>query len=149
MTERDDERSTTGRAVEADDPAWLAARLADAQDQLAATREILSVLATASTSENDVFEAVIDNARRLGRAQAALINLADADGYRLVSAKGLNPEYAAFAAENPVPRGRRTLIGRVAMDRHTLQIDDVLADPDYNSPEFQQLGGTARSSGRR
>jgi signal transduction histidine kinase/DNA-binding response OmpR family regulator len=141
VTERDDERSTTGRAVEADDPAWLAARLAEAQEQLAATREILSILARASTSEGDVFEAVIDNARRLCRAQAALVNLSDAEGYRLVSAKGLPPEYAAFAADHPVPRGRRTLIGRVAIDRRTQQIDDVLADPDYKLPEFQQLGG--------
>ena len=38
MTEPPDERSTPGRAAEADDPVWLAARLAEAQDQLGATR---------------------------------------------------------------------------------------------------------------
>ena len=141
MSELDDDRTTIGRTAEADDPVWLAARLTEAQEQLAATREILSVLARASTSEDDVFEAVIDNARRLCRGQAALINLSAAQGYRLVSAMGLTPEYAAFAAEHPVPRGRRTLTGRVAIDRRTQQIDDVLADPDYNLPEFQQLGG--------
>jgi signal transduction histidine kinase/DNA-binding response OmpR family regulator len=141
VTEPRDDRSTPGPAAEADDPVYLAARLAEAQEQLAATREILSVLARASTSQDDVFDAVIENARRLCRGQAALINLSDAEGYRLVSATGLNPEYAAFAADHPVPRGRRTLIGRVAGDRHTLQIADVLADPDYNLPEFQQLGG--------
>ncbi|HWO52192.1 MAG TPA: hypothetical protein VNN23_11380, partial [Ornithinibacter sp.] len=103
-----------GRSAEANDPVWLAARLAEAQEQLVATREILSILAKASTSEDDVFEAVVENARRLGRAQAALINLSEAGGYRLVSSKGLPPEYAAFAAEHPVPRGRRTLVGRVA-----------------------------------
>ena len=45
MTEPRDDRSTPGPAAEADDPVYLAARLAEAQDQLAATREILSVLA--------------------------------------------------------------------------------------------------------
>ena len=140
MTEPHDERST-GRPADGDDPVWLAARLTEAQEQLGATREILSVLARSSTSEDDVFEAVLDNARRLCRGQAALINLSAAEGYRLASAKGLPPDYAAFAADHSVPRGRRTLTGRVAMDRRTHRIDDVLADPDYNLPEFQRLGG--------
>ena len=64
MTEPRDDRSTPGSSAEADDPVYLAARLAEAQEQLAATREILSILARASTSEDDVFEAVVDNARR-------------------------------------------------------------------------------------
>lgn len=129
------------RAVEADDPVWLTARLADAEDQLTATREVLSVLARASSSEDDVFEAVVENAGRLCRAPVAQIHLADGDAYRLVRAKGHSADYATFAAEHPVPRNRGTLIGRVALDRRTQQIADVLADPDYKLPEFQRLGG--------
>ena len=140
MSEPRDAARSSGSPAEQEDPRWLAARLAEARDQLTATREILSILARASSSEDDVFEAVLENARRLCRGQAALINLADADGFRLVSATGLTPEYAAFAGENPVPRGRRTLTGRVAIDRRTHQIDDVLADPDYNLPDFQRIG---------
>ncbi|HET7821359.1 MAG TPA: GAF domain-containing protein [Ornithinibacter sp.] len=141
MTEPRDDRSSTGAAAEADDPAYLAARLAEAQDQLAATREILSVLARAATSEDDVFEAIVEHACRLCRAQVAAINIADGDAYRLVRFKGHSPEYAAYAAEHPVPRNRGTLIGRVALDRRTQQIADVLADPEYNLPEFQRRGG--------
>ncbi len=140
MTEPHDERST-GRPADADDPVWLAARLAEAQEQLGATREILSVLAGASSSEDDVFEAVVENASRLCRAQVAQIHLVDGDAYRLVRAKGHSADYAAFAADHPVPRSRGTLIGRVALDRRTHQIADVLADPDYKLPEFQRLGG--------
>jgi signal transduction histidine kinase/DNA-binding response OmpR family regulator len=136
-----DESSTPGRSAEADDPVWLAARLAEAQDQLGATREILSILAKASTSEDDVFEAIVEYACRLCRAQAAQIATADGDAYRLVASKGLNEEYADFAALHPVPRNRGTLTGRVAIERRTQQIDDVLADPDYNLPEFQRLAG--------
>ena len=120
---------------------WLAARLEEAQDQLAATREILSILARASTSEEDVFEAVVENARRICRAQVAQIHLADGEHFRLVSARGYTADYAAFAAQNPVPLNRGTLMGRIALDRRTQQIDDVLADPDYKLPDFQRLGG--------
>ena len=130
-----------GRSAEADDPVWLAARLAEAQEQLVATREILSILAKASTSEDDVFDAVVENACRLCRAQVAQISLAEGDAYRLVASKGHTKEYADFAAEHPVPRNRGTLTGRVAIDRRTQQIADVLADPDYDLPEFQRLAG--------
>ena len=141
MTEPRDDRSTPGPAAEADDPAFFAARLAEAQEQLAATREILSVLARASTSEDDVFEAVVENARRICRAQVAQIHLADGEHFKVVSASGYTADYAAFATQNPVPLNRGTLMGRIALDRRTRQIDDVLADPDYNLPEFQRLGG--------
>ena len=134
-------RRKPGRSAEADDPVWLAARLAEAQEQLVATREILSILANASTSEDDVFEAVIENACRLCRAQVAQISLAEGDGYRLVASKGHTKEYADFAADHPVPRNRGSLTGRVAIDRRTQQIADVLADPDYDLPEFQRLAG--------
>ena len=40
-----------------------------------------------------------------------------------------------------MPRSRTTLIGRVALDRRTQQIADVLADPDYDLPDFQRLAG--------
>ncbi len=141
MIEPPDQASTPGRAAEADDPVWLAARLAEAQDQLGATREILSILAKASTSEDDVFEAVVEYACRLCRAQAAQIAIADGDAFRLVASKGLRREYADHVADHPVPRNRGTLTGRVAIERRTQQIDDVLADPDYDLPEFQRLAG--------
>ena len=140
MSERHDP-NRPGRDAAADDPVWLAARLAEARDQLAATRDILSILARASTSEDDVFEAIVDSACRLCGAQVAQIGLAEGDAFRLVRAKGHSKEYADFAAQHPVPRNRGTLTGRVAIDRRTQQIADVLADPDYDLPEFQRLAG--------
>ncbi|WP_392542915.1 GAF domain-containing protein [Oryzobacter telluris] len=132
--------AASGRATTTDDPTRLTARLAEAQDQLAASSEVLSVLARASSSEEDVFQAVVHNARRLCDADVAQISLAEGDGYRLASFIGHDPDYVAFAVEHPVPGNRSTLIGRVALDRTTRQIDDVLADPDYNLPEYQRRG---------
>ena len=141
MSEPDDLGPDRGHAAEADDPAWLAARLTEARDQLAATSEVLSVLARSSSTQDDVFEAVVEHACRLCHAQVAQIMLADGDMYRVASAKGHSKEYAVFASEHPVPRHRGTLAGRVAIDRRTQQIADVLVDPDYALPEFQRLAG--------
>ena len=82
MTEPRDERSTPGRAAEADDPVWLAARLAEAQDQLAATREILRCSPRSSTSEDDVFEAVVEQRPPAVPGAGRPDHLADGDGYR-------------------------------------------------------------------
>ena len=36
--------------------------------------------------------------------------------------------------------GRRTLVGRTALERRTIHIPDVEADPEYNWPESQAIG---------
>lgn len=141
MTEPHDRVEPPGRPAETDDPVWLAARLAEAQDQLAATSEVLSVLARSSSTQDDVFEAVVENACRICRAQVAQIHLRDGDVYQLVSSRGLDREFLEFARRYPAQRNRATLVGRVVLDRTAQQIADVLADPEYNRPELQQRGG--------
>jgi signal transduction histidine kinase/DNA-binding response OmpR family regulator len=121
--------------------ARLQARLAETQEQLAATSEILSVLGVSTAGEADVFDAVVLRARRLCRADAAQIYTLHAHEFRLDHAVGLSPAFVELATRVPVPRDRTSLIGRVGLDGVTQQIVDVLADPDYNRPEFQRLGG--------
>ncbi len=135
-----DDPLVPGRMAPPNDPLRLTARLAETQDQLSASSEVLSVLARATSSEEDVFQAVVANARRLCEADVAQISLAEGDGFRLASFLGHDPDYVAFAVEHLVPGNRSSLIGRVALDRTTRQIDDVLADPDYNLPEYQRRG---------
>ncbi|WP_411285432.1 response regulator [Lapillicoccus sp.] len=115
--------------------------LAETREQLAATGEILSVLAAASSSQEEVFEAVVTNARRLCRADVAQIHILRGHELRLGRAVGLTSEYVAFAAGHPTALDRATLAGRVALDRSTQHITDVLADPEYGRADFQRLGG--------
>ena len=135
------DREPPGRPAEKDDPAWLGARLAEAEDQLAATRQVLSVLARSSSTQDDVFDAVVQNACRICRAQVAQIHVAEGDVFRLVWSHGAHPDFVEFSENHPLPRSRESLVGRVALDRRTQQIADVLADPDYNRPDFQSRAG--------
>ena len=41
----------------------------------------------------------------------------------------------------PIARGAGTLVGRVGLERRTVQILDVLADPDYEMHRARELGG--------
>jgi signal transduction histidine kinase/ActR/RegA family two-component response regulator len=130
-----------GGAVPAGDQTRLQAELAETQEHLAGTSEILSVLARSSSVQDDVFDAIVENARRLCRAQAAQIYVAQGGAYSLGRSVGLTPEFVEFAATHPIVQNRATLVGRISLDRRTQQIADVLADPDYGGQDLQRLGG--------
>ena len=119
----------------------LATQLEETREQLAATSEILAVLGAATSGEDEVFEAIVERARRLCRADAAQIQLVDGDVFRLVHSVGLSEAFVNLATRQPVPRDRTSLMGRVSLDGTTQQIVDVLTDPDYHRPEFQQIAG--------
>ncbi|NUR79486.1 MAG: GAF domain-containing protein, partial [Dermatophilaceae bacterium] len=119
-------------------------RLAQVEQQLRATSDILDVLtrgASGTASRDDVFGAIVENARRLLDADVAQIFLVQGDTYVLGRSSGLSPEYLDFAAQHPIARDRGTLVGRVTLDRAVQQIDDVLADPEYVRSDYQRLGG--------
>jgi signal transduction histidine kinase/DNA-binding response OmpR family regulator len=118
---------------------------ADAQPgpraQLAAIVEVLSVLARSSSQQGEVFDAVVNNARRLCGSDVAQIHLLTNQGLTLVHSVGLNEAYMRFAEAHPIPVDRNGLVGRVVIDRATHQITDVLADPGYQNREYQRRGG--------
>ena len=123
----------------------LADRLATTQEQLRATSDILKVLTASTTggaaSRDEVFDAVVDSARRLLGAQVAQIYLVQDDSFVLARSSGLTPEFVDFVSQHPIVRDRATLVGRVTIDRKVHQIEDVLADPDYRRTDFQRVGG--------
>jgi signal transduction histidine kinase/DNA-binding response OmpR family regulator len=115
--------------------------LREARGQVAAMSEILGILANSSGSPEEVFSAIVQRACTLCRADAAQIHLINEDAYRLATSEGASPEYVELSSREANPCDRASLIGRVSLDRTTQQITDVLADPDYDRPEFQRLGG--------
>ena len=119
----------------------LEVRLAEVQEQLRATSDILKVLTSSSSDQTRVFDAVVDNARRLLDAQVAQIYLGDGDYYVLARSSGLSEEFVDFVTRHPITRDRGTLVGRVTIDRTVHRITDVLADPEYGRSDFQRMGG--------
>lgn len=117
-------------------------QLLDAQQQAAATREILDALGRAGADPSEVLDTIIARARLLCHAQAAQLYLVDGDTYRLSRFSGDVPaDFRRYVEQNPVGLGRDSLLGRVALDRSTQQIQDVLADPGYGRFDLQNLAG--------
>ena len=116
--------------------------LRDAREQSLASREILLALGRERGGSEQILDTIIERAARLCGADTAQLYLLDGDVFRLSRMSGEVPEeFRRYLPDHPVERSRATLLGRVALDRRTQQIEDVLADPDYGRQDLQRLAG--------
>src|SRR5262249_52604788 len=65
----------------------------------------------------------------------------DGDVYRMAVVYGAPPEFTEFLTRTPIPPGRGSGVGRAALERRTVQVADVSADPEYELTEFYRIGG--------
>jgi signal transduction histidine kinase/ActR/RegA family two-component response regulator len=122
--------------------------LAEVRDQQAATSGVLATLGRSASNLDAVLETVVDSARRLCRADVALIFLLEGAAYRLAFFSGvLTEENRAYLKQHPLAQDRGTLAGRVGLERRPQQIADVLADPEYGRPDIQRHGGYRTTMG--
>jgi signal transduction histidine kinase/DNA-binding response OmpR family regulator len=119
----------------------LGDELAEAREQLAATSEVLAVIGRSASDLDAVLETVVESARRLCGADAGVGFLVDGERYRFAYGSGMTSEYRELITNNPVVLDRRSLAGRVVLDRRAAQITDVLADPDYGRSDAQRAAG--------
>src|SRR5215467_6902321 len=112
------------------------ASLSEALEQQTATSEILRVISSSPTNEQPVFEAIVENARRLCDAAFSVVFLID-EGQQLTLAavRGVGEEgIAALRTAYPRPVGRDTTSGRAVMERRVIHLEDSSLDPEYTHP---------------
>jgi signal transduction histidine kinase/ActR/RegA family two-component response regulator len=113
-----------------------------AREQSLASREILVALGRERGASGQILNTIIDRAARLCGAEAVQLYLLDGNVFRLSRMSGEVPEeFRTYLRDHPVQRSRDTLLGRVALDRRTQRIDDVLSDPHYGRQDLQRLAG--------
>src|SRR5262249_50400308 len=92
---------------------------------------VLNVISRSPSNIQPVLDAIAETAQRLCQSEHAYIMRLEGGRYRVAAAKDADPERIKYLKENPIAPERGSMAGRVALERRTIQIDDVLADPEY------------------
>ena len=119
----------------------LTRELAEATEQQIATSEVLHAIGRSASEVGPVFGTVLRHAVRLCAADAGMVYRLDGDLYRVAAALGGPPEYRRYIEEHPQRAGLGSLVGRVGLERQTVQIVDAAVDPQYERQEARRLGG--------
>ena len=97
--------------------------LSQALEQQTATSEILRVISTSPTDIQPVMDAVAENAAKLCGATEAGILRVDGEVLRRVAS------YGSIPVVHELPIRRDSVAGRAVIDRQTIHITDILAEP--------------------
>ena len=128
------------QAVIAIENVRLFQELKESLEQQTATSEILGVIASSPTDIQPVLDVVAENAARLCDATDAVIHRIDGDKLRSGARYGLLPTRRGSEPLTAIDRG--SIPGRAVIDRRTLHIHDLAAEPedDLLAPFARSLG---------
>ena len=106
--------------------------LTESLEQQTATSKVLEVISRSAFDLQAVFETVAESSVRLCGADRAFIFRFDGELLRVVAIFSAPQNLKDFITQNPIRPGRYSASARAALERRTIHIPDVLADPEYS-----------------
>jgi signal transduction histidine kinase len=115
--------------------------LSESLEYQTGTSELLRVISRSTFNLEPVLQTIAQTAADLCHADEAAIFLLDDGVYRWAASVHINNAYVdAVRKEGFVP-GNDSLIGRTALQRRVVQIEDAQTDPGYGRKDLAHLGG--------
>src|ERR1700730_14166594 len=120
-----------GRSSPETELAKLRRQLTEAFQQQAATVDVLKAISRSRFDLQAVLDPLAETAVRLCGARRGVIFRRDGDSYHGVAFYNASPELVDFIRRHPVTPGRHSITARVALERRTVHVADLQADPEY------------------
>jgi signal transduction histidine kinase len=105
--------------------------LSESLQQQTATADVLKVISRSAFDLNAVFETVAESSVKLCGSDKALIFRFDGEVLQLAAAFNAPHDLKDWLERNPIRPGRHSIAARAALERRTVQVSDVLADPEH------------------
>src|SRR5262245_53670885 len=105
-----------------------------------AISEVLGVISRSPNELTPVLNTMLRTAERLCEANLALYFTLKDGRYQLTAANDAAAAHVKYVLEHPIELDSGSLVGRVALERRTVHLEDCLVDPRYARREEQRVG---------
>ena len=102
-------------------------------EQQGVLNEVLGIMNRSAFDLGVVLDALVRAATKLCRADYGVAYMARDGLFSVAASSGGPAALDEYERSHPIPAGRDTLVGRVALTAEPAQIEDVLTDPEYGS----------------
>ena len=132
--------ASRSRAAAQCEVALLARELNEAREQQTATAGVLRMISGAPSDSQSILETIVRMAGELCASEYSMLFRLQDGQYHVACSNNAAAEYVEFFSRNPISVDGSSLVGRTALARRAVHIEDCLADPDYKQSEAARLG---------
>ena len=124
-------RTAPSVASEQGEITQLGSELNEAREQQTATAGVLRMISRYPSDVHSILEAIVRIAGKLCEAEYAILFRLHDGKYHVACSNNAAAEFVRYFAKNPIDVNKESLVGRTALARRAVHIEDCLADPEY------------------